>query len=107
MTQQDLINEGYADGKKSFEYLWNKIEKSFDFNKVYTAMKALDWHWCFHEENYGIPRVDYLKEKARELLHDAYENGKGSIRSGGFIVGCEGGELWINFSIEDCHTSDL
>jgi len=107
MDTQTLINEGYVDGKKSFDFLIEKVFKSFDFKKVYTVMKALDWHWHIHDENYGIPRVDTIRKEAKRLLSEAYKNGKGSISSGGFSAGCEDGELWLSFSIEDCHTSDL
>ena len=107
MDNQTLINEGYVDGKKSFDFLIEKIFKSFDFKKVYKVMKALDWHWHIHDENYGIPRIDTLKKEARRLLFEVYEQGKGSISTGGFSAGYEDGELWLSFSIEECHTCDL
>ncbi len=107
METQQLINEGYVDGKKSFEYLFEKIEQSFDWNKVYNVMKVLDWHWQIHDELYGIPRTDTIKKTARRLLFHIYEQGKGSTSTGGFSAGMEDGELWLTFQIEECHTADL
>lgn len=93
--------------KVDFEILWNKIDDYFNWKKVYKTMKALDWYWSFSDNMYAIPSVDTIKAKARRLLHDVYEQGKGKISTAGFIAGIEDGELWLMFSIEEAHTVDL
>jgi hypothetical protein len=107
MTEQQLINEGYVDGKKSFDYLFEKIHKYFDWQKVYTVMKALDWCWYMKEDTYAIPNINAIQKSARELLFRVYEKGSGSISTGGFTAGYEDGELWLVFQIEECNTTDL
>lgn len=109
ITEQDLINEGYTEGKKTFDYLWEKIEANFNWKKVYEAMKANDWHWCIDLEKnlYGIPRIDNIRNSAKELLHDAWEREVGTISCGGFSAGYDNGNLWLSFILDACHTSDL
>lgn len=106
-TTQRMIDEGYSEGKKSFEYQWNKIEKHFRWERVYSVMKALDWHWHIHNEEYGIPRIDTMKKHARKLLYDIYQQDKGNGSCGGFRYGVEDGQLWLTFEIEEAHTMDL
>jgi len=85
-TEQDLINEGLKEGKKSFEYLWQQIYKNFKWNDVYKTMKMLDWHWHIYDDKYGIPRIDTLQREAYRLCFQVYEKGKGSISTGGFTA---------------------
>lgn len=109
VTKQDLINEGYTEGKKSFEFLWAKVDKNFDWKMIYEAMKVNDWHWCIDKEKnlYGIPRIDNIRQSAKELLYDAYEREAGTISCGGFSGGYDDGHLWLSFILEACHTSEL
>lgn len=109
ITEQDLINEGYAQGKKSFEFLWAKVDKNFNWKKVYEAMKANDWHWCIDKEKdlYGIPSVNTIRQVAKELLHDAWEREVGTISCGGLEGGYDEGHLWLSFFLDTCHTGDL
>ncbi len=110
MTQQEnlqrMIDEGYSEGKKSFDYQWGKIEKHFRWERVYIVMKALDWHWHIHNEEYGIPRIDTIKKHAHKLLFDIYESG-GSGSCGGFRYGLDDGNLWLTFEIEEAHTMNF
>jgi hypothetical protein len=52
------------------------IMDNFDFDKVQTAMEALDWQWA----GKGIPSIKQLKETAVYLLKGAAE-----LRLGGFL----------------------
>jgi hypothetical protein len=45
------------------------ILDNFNFNRVQTAMEALDWRWVSE----GVPSIDQLKEKAVYLLKSAAE----------------------------------
>jgi len=45
------------------------IMDNFEFDKVQTAMEALDWQWA----GKGIPSIDELKETAVYLLKSAAE----------------------------------
>lgn len=103
MENQQLINEGYIEGKKSFEYQWEKIEGYFRWDRVYLVMKTLDWHWM----DEGIPSVNKIKSEARRLLYEVWKDEKGMRGTGGFVAGYDDGELWLDFTIEDCHTCDL
>lgn len=104
--EQDLINEGYIDGKKSFDYLHEKIEAQFDFEKVHRVMESLNWEWV-STAGRKVPSVETIKEEAKRLLLSVYTDERGSISCGGLMAGWDNGELWLNFIIEDCHTSDL
>lgn len=106
MTEQQLIDEGFEDGKKSFDFLFENLCKVFDFHKVHVAMKALDWHWHMGVDGYGIPRVDSIRNKAKELLLDAYEREVTQSSTGGFSYGYDNGELWLTFQIEEATSAD-
>jgi hypothetical protein len=45
------------------------IMDNFDFNRVQTAMEALDWRWASE----GVPSIKQLKETAVYLLKSAAE----------------------------------
>lgn len=49
----------------------DEIMESFNFDKVYKAMVALDWKWACSEE--GVPTIKELKETAEYLLRGAAE----------------------------------
>ena len=106
-TEQDMIDQGYAEGQKSFECLSKKIMEAFDFPKVHKVMKCLDWYWTMGEERMGIPSIPTIQRSAMELLKKAYDNRKGSISTGGFSAGMEDGELWLSFEVTGEHTCDL
>lgn len=63
----------------------DEILDFFDFERVYLAMKALDWKWPAIGR---VPLVGHLRAKARELLNRvAYEYGDScSVGTGGFIA---------------------
>ena len=55
----------------------------FDFEKVHRTMKALRWVWIGAEEK--IPSQGEIRERARQLLTDAIQDGT-NIGSGGLQV---------------------
>lgn len=63
----------------------DEILDFFDFERVYLAMKALDWKWS---DIGSVPLVGHLRAKARELLKRvAYESGYScSIGTGGLVA---------------------
>lgn len=106
-TEQDLIDQGYAEGRKSFEHLWKQIEKNFQWEKVYTAMKALDWGWAMKLSDptgaLYIPNVVALKSEAYRLCKSVYDNRKGTTSTGGFQAGYieEDNVLWLTFCLTE------
>jgi hypothetical protein len=64
-----------------FEDLWNDLEKSFNWKKVYKIMKSVDWHW----RDYGIPCPKMLRDTAKGLCQEAFDRNT-KISSGGFIA---------------------
>lgn len=103
MTKQELIDNGYEDGKKSFDFLWNKIEPYFNWKRVHDVMTFLNWEW----KGDGVPSIETIISSARQRLFEVWEKEISGQSSGGFSAGYENGELWLSFTLEDCHTSDL
>lgn len=71
MTYQEVVNNQI-----------NNIMDSFDFRKVESVMKYLDWKWWGVE---STPSEYELRKKARQLLESAVNN-KCNVGSGGFSV---------------------
>lgn len=103
MTEQQLIDEEYTNGKKSFDYVWHQVCENFDFNKVFTVMKALDWSWHFKDERCGIPTPKTIMETARTMMFESYNDGF-QCSSGGFTVGWDSGEMYLVFQLEEFQT---
>jgi hypothetical protein len=111
MTDQELINAEFKEGKKSFEYLAERCGNEFDFFKVHKVMMALNWCWFFGKDVdgmdlMGVPSVSTIRNHAYRLLKEAYEDG-GRHGTGGFTAGMEEGELYLEFSIEDWSTTAI
>ena len=105
MTDRQLIDEGYIDGKKSFEWHLERIIEGFNFENVHKAMIATEWYWKLGEdkrgnERMGIPSLYTIQNKAYDLLEQAYESGN-SIPYGGFMAGWDSGEMFLIFTIEE------
>lgn len=90
---------------KTFEELYQLIEKNFQWDKVLKTMIALNWKW-HHRNALIVPSLKRIKSTAYNLLKQAYED-KTSCGSGGFRAGYEDGELWLEFVVEDIQTGDL
>lgn len=109
MTEQQLIDEGFVEGKKSFDYYINEIKEQFDFELVHKAMMATGWVWHFGDDildrtRMGIPDLDTIKNTAYSLLKEAYESYK-HVGSGGFMAGWEHGEMYLTFTLEQASIS--
>ena len=108
MTEQDLINEDYVAGKKSFSFLIRKINEGFNWDLVHKVMLHLNWVWHFGKENngqdqMGVPNVQTIQNNALDLLKQAYD-GEMLVSSGGFSAGWEDGELFLVFTLESYQT---
>jgi hypothetical protein len=104
-TNQQLIDEGYADGKKSFEYLSKEIHDNFNWENVHKAMTAVNWVWSFGkdklgQEQKGVPSLETIKNFAFCLLKEVYENGS-QVSTGGFSAGWDNEELFLVFTLEE------
>ncbi len=105
MIDQQMIDEGYAEGKKSFKYYSDELNENFNWNKVHKAMIAVEWHWYFgkdkfNADNMGIPSLETIKNHAYALLKEAYDDML-THSTGGFTAGWERGELFLSFTLED------
>lgn len=72
----------------------------FDFERIYKAMKALDWTWASTD---GVPEVPDLRKKARELLKEVSKRKEDriTIGTGGFEVDKGDGILRLKFVIAE------
>jgi hypothetical protein len=85
-----------------FNYMWSKIESSFDWNMVRNLMEFLDWNY-----NGTTITVKELKECANRVLLESFLLGEGSISSGGFVGECTGDGLHLSFVVEEVFTEDF
>lgn len=102
---QQNIDEGFVEGKKSFEYIWQELGKSFDWARVHKMMLAVEWYWSFgNDQNgvdqMGIPCIKTIQSCVYSLLKRAYDEDLASCSSGGFMVGWDGDEMYITFIAE-------
>lgn len=85
----------------------DEILDYFDFDRVHTVMKALDWGWATC--NNKVPSIEELKENAKYLLREAWER-KSSVATGGFYAIYNkntdddeyGDGLELNFQVDGC-----
>ena len=108
-AHQQMIDEGYAEGKKSFEYLSKEIHEQFNWERLHKAMMAVNWCWSlgtdkFGKDNMGVPSIETIKNHAYALLKEAYDLEKGGISTGGFSAGWDSGELYLVFTFEEAST---
>lgn len=98
--EQQLIDDGYMDGKKSFECLWAQIEANFDFERVCKVMDLLKWKW--HVEEYGLitPTIDRIKMTVKHFCYEAWQQEKG-ISTGGFTYRFKDNTLLVEFTVEE------
>ena len=73
-----------------------KILQDFNFERVHTAMEALNWYWFW--TNKKVPSIDQLKESAERLLTNiAYAKDYKCIAAGGFEASYVDGVLDLRF----------
>lgn len=106
LPDQKLIDDGFIDGKKSFEYFAKEIHDDFNWIMVHRAMIANEWYWALGKDEMGkdrrgIPCLTTIKNYAYELLRSAYNAGTGQISSGGFTAGWDGNEMFLTFTLEE------
>lgn len=97
----------------TLEDMIDEIIEHFDFDKVQTAMAALDWKWGSTQEGLSSPTIKELKKAARERLENAAKARLGDYKftyweipilssSGGFEA-----RAWCNESKTQIVTLDL
>ena len=52
-------------------HLIPELMERFDFKKVHSVMKFLNWRWVSTKEGYGVPCVEELRSTAEDLLYRA------------------------------------
>lgn len=97
--EQQLIDDSYMEGKKSFECLWAQIEANFDFERVQKVMEFLKWQWIIEDYGRVIPTIDRLKMTAKHYLYECWNEEK-SFSTGGFYYRYKDGNLSIEFVLE-------
>ena len=87
MTNQELIDQGLIEGKKSFDHYWAQIRDNFDFERVAKVMAFLDWGWAINSGRKGlaIPDKYYLMEEVYERWQKVYDSEETQC-SGGFTI---------------------
>jgi hypothetical protein len=110
MSEQELIDAGLQEGKKSFKLLAQEINESFNWENVHKAMMAVGWCWSlgtdkFGKDNMGVPSLETIKNHAYAMLKEAYDLGKGQISTGGFTAGWDSEELFLVFTLEETSTN--
>lgn len=105
MTDQELINAEFKEGKKSFEYLAGRCSSEFNFDRVHRVMTALNWCWFFGKDEsgmdiMGVPSISTMRNHAYRILKEAYDDGH-QHATGGFFAGMDDGELYLTFQIEE------
>ena len=96
------------------------VLQHFDFDKVHSVMKVLDWKWVSYdsyENEAKVPSIQRLVLRASSLLQDAYhgvqETSKRCVIScGGFTAEAERYEdgevlLTLSFVVTDWNYSNL
>lgn len=90
--------------------VYSKIEQiieHFNFEKVHHYMSLVKWSWCDGKGPDRVPTIDQLKECARQLLLETY-NEKLGRQTGGFVTEYYSGNseyLHLHFSIESFYES--
>jgi hypothetical protein len=84
----------------------NYVLSEFDFKKVETAVKAVNWQYRdILGKEYYVPNAEQFKEKARHLLSLAAFEKECNVETGGFVAkrykdGC----LGLRFQLEEATT---
>jgi hypothetical protein len=73
---------------ETLDDLIEPVIDSFDFEKVYEMMKAVNWQWVGTAgETFACPSIDRMKEVSKNLLVSVVKNKRyTSMGTGGFLV---------------------
>lgn len=95
-----LIDIFGKEGREMNERI-HKLIIDFDFEKVHTAMTAVNWQWKINENETRVPTVTELQNEAIRLIKDATKSGW-THRTGGFMAGWDRqeDELFLQFIFE-------
>ena len=83
------------------------ILDNFDFRKVHTAMRSIDWQWQHGADGFKVPSTQRLFEVARRILTSVEDGETACISTGGFTAYIEDGILGLEFVLEVCNTEDM
>ena len=84
----------------------DEIMDYFEFEKVQRMIEAVKWRWIFPNEESRTPDTADLRQKARELLKDAWKGtnvgNTNSVGTGGFVASCYQDEQgkWLKLTFE-------
>jgi hypothetical protein len=91
----------------------DEIMEEFDFKKVHSVMKYVDWRWVKDGDDdfeMEIPNIERMKETARRLLEESAEKDReeyASIATGGFkATRYPGDHLGLEFVLADWDTCE-
>lgn len=59
---------------ENYKDLIQPVLNQFNFEKVHTMMNAANWQWIDAQNGSGIPSVDEMKRKAKDLLTHVVHN---------------------------------
>ena len=63
------------------EAIVSEIVDFIEFDRIHTAMEALDWKWW----GFGIPSAQQIKQEVTNRLRDAFDNKRGFFSGGIYI----------------------
>lgn len=79
-----------------------QIMENFDFNKVHSVMKLLDWKWYSEHANGMVPTIDEMKECVCDLFESGMKQQSEDfeISTGGFTLSLYNNCLSLEFILE-------
>ena len=102
---EHLFGADFTNIPRSYQMRIMDIMDNFDFEKVHSVMKFLNWKWVYSKSEDGIPTIDELKNCAATLLIDAITDAT-SFSTGGFKAEYYDGSITLLFCIEDIEGLD-
>lgn len=92
----------------------DEIMDYFEFEKVQRIMEAVKWRWFSPNEEPRTPDTADLRQKARELLKDAWQGINGGtayrVSTGGLVASCyqneQGKWLKLTFEVDSWDTEE-
>lgn len=101
--EEDLSKPTELTREETDQQKIDEILDNFDFERVHSAMLALNWRW---QSTVTVPNIAHLRKKARELLKDVCKKKyDGSCRveigTGGLRAERSGDFLRLSFVVSD------